>query len=199
MTVITPIVSQWNTARPPAADNVIDRDVADSVAHAIGRPIDRDQSGDFPDVDYSRLKFLVIDDSRFCRTLIRNALAVYRISDVLEAADADAALDILQTIDVDFVLVDYEMPGSDGVEFTRRIRWSEGGKLNPEVPIIMISRHTDKSIVLAARDAGIHEYVGKPVVPTELFRRIRATLEHPRPFVSVETYRGPDRRWIGRD
>lgn len=186
MTVITPFVAQWNISRPPAARSLTDRAIADS----------RD---DIDLIDYSRLRFLIIDDSRFCRTLIRNALAIYRIADILEAANSTDALEVLQTTAVDFVLVDYEMPGSDGVELTRRIRWSEEKGINPEVPIIMISRHTDKSIVMAARDAGIHEFMGKPIAPTELYKRIRATLQQPRRFISGEAYRGPDRRWIDRD
>jgi CheY-like chemotaxis protein len=179
---------------------MVDIDVANSIANVTARPTDIDQDGsdDHPVVEYSRLKFLVVDDSRFCRTLIKNALANYKINHVLEANDPAEAINILQTVAVDFVLVDYEMPGSDGVEFTRRIRWSEDDDLNPEIPIIMISQHTDKSIILAAREAGIHEFIGKPVAPIELFKRIRATIEHPRPFIIAETYRGPDRRWIER-
>lgn len=202
MTVITPFVSQWNMSRPPVAPvpmDLFDKQVTAGVLGADAPPIDVDERDEISDIDYARLRFLIVDDSRFCRTLIKNALAAYRINNVVEAADATDALETLQTTAVDFVLVDFEMPGSDGVELTRRIRWSEQKSINREVPIIMISRHTDKSIVVAARNAGIHEFIGKPVAPTELFKRIRATLEQARPFIRSESYRGPDRRWIDRD
>ncbi|MDA1325100.1 MAG: response regulator [Proteobacteria bacterium] len=198
MAVITPFIS---LRKIQAALSKLDIEVANSVANATRSPVatDQDERGDHPDVDYSRLKFLVVDDSRFCRTLIKNALAAYRIGNVLEADDAADAINTLQSVAIDFILVDYEMPGSDGVQFTRHIRWSEGGGIDPTVPIIMISGHTEASVILAAREAGIHEFIGKPVVPTALFKRIRATLEHPRQFIVAETYRGPDRRWIERD
>ena len=200
MNVITPSVSEWKSPRTQSTVDSVDTDVANSIANAIGHPVEMDlpESGDQPEVDYSRLRFLVIDDSRFCRTLIKNALAIYKIGNILEAGDAAEALKTLEAIAVDFILLDYEMPGSDGVELTRRIRWSECDVLDPQIPIIMISSHTDQSIILAARDAGIHEFIGKPVVPTELFKRIRATIEQPRKFIIAETYRGPDRRWIDR-
>ena len=198
MAVITPSISK---RKIQAALSKLDKEVANSVASATCRPISTDQGerADHPDADYSRLKFLVIDDSRFYRTLIKNALAIFRIGNVLEAKDATDAINTLQTVAVDFILVDYEMPGSDGVQFTRHIRWSESDGIDPTIPIIMISGHTEASVIMAAREAEIHEFIGKPVVPTDLFKRIRATIERPRPFITADTYRGPDRRWIERD
>ena len=145
MNVSTQIFSERTPPGTPAALGTIDLDVANSIANATGQSVDtgQDANGDRPEVDYSRLKFLVVDDSRFCRSMIKNALAIYRIGNVLEADDAAEAISTLQAVAVDFVLVDYEMPGFDGVEFTRRIRWSEEDALDPKIPIIMISCHTE--------------------------------------------------------
>jgi len=63
----------------------------------------------------------------------------------------------------------------------------------------MITAATEHQLVIEARNAGVHEFVCKPLVPRDLFDRIRKTILHPRPFISVETYRGPDRRWIDRE
>lgn len=156
-------------------------------------------SADDTDQDYSQLRILIVDDSRFYRTVIINALAPFRLTNVLEAVDGDDALEALRTSEVDFLLVDFEMPGLNGAELVREIRWSEDEKIDSTVPIIMISNFTEKAIVMAARNAGIHEFVGKPVVPSELYKRIRSTLENPREFIVTDDYRGPDRRWIPRD
>lgn len=157
------------------------------------------ENGDDLEADYSRLKILIVDDSRFYRTVIINALAPFRLTNIIEARDGSDALEALRTNEVDFVLVDYEMPEMNGAEFVRQVRWTEDDSIDPELPIIMISSFTEKAIVLAARNAGIHEFVSKPIVPSELYKRIRATLESPREFVVAADYRGPDRRWIERD
>jgi len=169
-------------------------------ANPLTEPVtDLCAAGDDTEPDYSRLKILIVDDSRFYRTVIINALAPFRLTNVIEARDGADALEALRTNEVDFVLVDYEMPEMNGAEIVRHIRWSEDDSIDTELPIIMISSFTEKSIVLAARNAGIHEFVSKPIVPSELYKRIRATIESPREFIVTDDYRGPDRRWMERD
>jgi DNA-binding response OmpR family regulator len=58
----------------------------------------------------------------------------------------------------------------------------------------MITGHTEKSRVEAARDAGVTEFLAKPVTAHNLFSRIAEIVERPRPFVRCEGYFGPDRR-----
>jgi PleD family two-component response regulator len=149
--------------------------------------------------ELASMKFLIADESRFYRAVIKNALAAFRITRVIEAADGGAALQALKSSQVDFVLTDYNMPVLNGIEFVRMVRWSEETGLNPEVPIIMITETAEHSVVLEARNAGVHEFLCKPLVPRDLFDRIRKTIRSPRPFISVESYRGPDRRWMDRE
>ena len=85
-----------------------------------------------------------------------------------------------------------------GTELVRTVRWSEKDALNAQIPIIMITDAAETDIVVEARNAGIHEFLRKPVVPRDLYERIKKTILQPRPFISVKTYRGPDRRWIDR-
>jgi len=65
---------------------------------------------------------------------------------------------------------------------------------NPYVPIIMITGHTEKKRVLAARDAGITEILVKPISAKALYQRIVNVILNPRPFVRTKNYFGPDRR-----
>ena len=62
------------------------------------------------------------------------------------------------------------------------------------MPIIMITAHSERPRIIAARDAGINEFVMKPVSAKTLFSRLNAVIEHPRRFVRIEEYFGPDRR-----
>jgi two-component system, chemotaxis family, chemotaxis protein CheY len=58
----------------------------------------------------------------------------------------------------------------------------------------MITGHTEKYRVEAARDAGVTEFLAKPITAHNLFARIAEIVERPRAFVRCDTYFGPDRR-----
>src|SRR2546423_87136 len=65
---------------------------------------------------------------------------------------------------------------------------------DPFAPIVMLSGHTEKARVMQARDAGITEFMAKPVSARSLYARIVSIIENPRPFVRTKDYFGPDRR-----
>lgn len=65
---------------------------------------------------------------------------------------------------------------------------------NPLVPIIMLSAYSERSRVTAARDAGVTEFCCKPITAKEMFSKIVAVINEPRPFIRTRTYFGPDRR-----
>jgi DNA-binding response OmpR family regulator len=65
---------------------------------------------------------------------------------------------------------------------------------NPYVPIIMVTGHTERPRVEAARDAGVTDFLAKPITVNNLIARLAEIVERPRPFVKCETYFGPDRR-----
>ena len=69
-----------------------------------------------------------------------------------------------------------------------------GANANPFVPIIMLTGHTEKDRVTAARDAGITEFLAKPISAKALYQRIVNVVANPRPFIKTKTYFGPDRR-----
>ena len=58
----------------------------------------------------------------------------------------------------------------------------------------MITGHTERHRVEAARDAGVTEFLAKPITAAHLFSRIAEIVERPRAFVRCESYFGPDRR-----
>ena len=171
--------------------------VPTSAWHAVP-PATRTPGGRAP-ADLAALHYLVVDDSRFYRSVIKNALAAVRLTKVVEAVDGSDALQAMRASAVDFVLADYEMPVLNGIEFVRTVRWSEEAGIDPRIPIIMISQYAHQAVVVEARNAGVHEFLTKPVSPQLLYERIRATLCQPRKFIVTDSYRGPDRRWMKRD
>ena len=58
----------------------------------------------------------------------------------------------------------------------------------------MLTGYTDRLRVFHARDAGVTEFMAKPISPKSLYARISAVIDRPRPFVRAEDYFGPDRR-----
>ena len=93
----------------------------------------------------------------------------------------------------DIVIVDWVMPIFDGLELAQMIR-QPGANANPYVPIIMLTGHSDRKRVVIARDAGITEFLAKPISAKSLYGRIVNVVVKPRPFVKTKTYFGPDRR-----
>ena len=85
------------------------------------------------------------------------------------------------------------MPIFDGLELVQMIR-QPGGNANPYVPIIMLTGHSEKHRVVRARDAGITEFLAKPISAKGLYQRILNVVANPRPFIKTKTYFGPDRR-----
>lgn len=140
---------------------------------------------------YQNLRALIVEDNTHMRTLLRTLLGGVGLKDVVEARDGEEGLGCLARMPVDLVVSDLAMAPMDGIEFTRRLR--EHGE-NPFLPVIMVSGHTSRAMVMAARDAGVTEFVAKPVTARALCLRIAEIVDRPRPFVRSDVYFGPDRR-----
>jgi two-component system chemotaxis response regulator CheY len=123
------------------------------------------------------------------KTLLRGFGAVY----VFEAKSAEEAINRLRNDAIDIVVLDYLMDDVDGVAFLKKLR-DETVSPSPYVPVIMLTAHSEKTRVEAARDAGVTEFCAKPVTAAEIIRKVAAVIDHPRHFVRSTTYFGPDRR-----
>ena len=85
------------------------------------------------------------------------------------------------------------MPIFDGLELAQMIRQPES-KGNPYAPIIMLTGHSEKRRVTVARDAGVTEFLAKPISAKGLYQRVLNVVANPRPFIKTKNYFGPDRR-----
>ncbi|MEI6101921.1 MAG: response regulator, partial [Eubacteriales bacterium] len=122
-----------------------------------------------------------------------NRLNVESALEMHDAANANEAHDLYLRMPPDVILLDWEMPGMSGIELTRLIRSSEKGP-NRFIPIVMLSGYSVREQVIEARDAGVTEFLCKPVSAKALYKRIVSMITEPRPFVSSSTFFGPDRR-----
>lgn len=144
-------------------------------------------------IDFNRLRFLVIDDNAHMRRILRTLLHSFGTREVYEAEDGAAGLEAFTHHMPDLIIADWVMPIFDGLELTQMIR-QPGANSNPYVPIIMLTGHSEKRRVIAARDAGITEFLAKPISAKMLYERILNVVANPRPFIKTKTYFGPDRR-----
>ncbi len=140
-----------------------------------------------------RLNFLVVDDNSYMRFLVGSVLRALGARHIEEATDGADAYARLGTYAADVVICNWQMSPMDGLEFVRLLR-TDTNSPNPFVPVIMLTAHTEAKRVVEARDAGVSEILAKPFSAHQLYSRIRAIIEHPRPFIRAQTYVGPDRR-----
>lgn len=144
-------------------------------------------------ISLDHLKALVVEDNTHMRILLRSLLLALGVNRVFESADGASGFVELRDRKPDFVLTDLSMKPVDGIEFTRNVRLGKDSP-NPYVPIIMVTGHTERPRVEAARDAGVTEFLAKPITTQNLLLRLIEIVERPRPFVRCENYFGPDRR-----
>jgi CheY-like chemotaxis protein len=144
-------------------------------------------------VEYQRLRFLVVDDNTYMRRILKTLLHGFGAREVFEAEDGASALDAFASHYPDIVFTDWEMPLINGIDMTKLMRCSDNS-VNPFVPIIMVSVHSERHRVLEARDAGVTEILVKPLSATALHQRILGVVAHPRAFIKTSSFFGPDRR-----
>ncbi len=110
---------------------------------------------------------LIVDDVPDNLALLSDALSEAGYS-VLVATDGLSALELLQRVTPDIILLDAVMPGIDGFETCRRIKQMEGLR---HVPVMFMTGLTETEHVVQGFEAGGLDYVTKPIVPAEVLAR----------------------------
>ncbi len=105
-------------------------------------------------------KALVIDDSRAMRMIISQTLSGCGF-EVVQAANGRQGLDVMASEGsaVNVVLVDWNMPEVNGLEFVQQVRANSGFD---SIPLVMVTTETEVEQMVRALDAGANEYVMKP-------------------------------------
>ncbi len=138
----------------------------------------------------STIKVVVVDDEHYMRKVVRTMLLGLGVRAVYDAADGPAGLEMIRTVVPDVVIVDWEMPGLDGAGFVRMVR-SPRTFPYPNVPIVMLTGHGERSRVVEAIKIGVNEFLLKPVSSKALQDRLVAVLAKPRQMVQSGNYYGP--------
>ena len=135
----------------------------------------------------ARRRVLVVDDDRNIVQLVRMYLEKdgYQVA---VAYDGEEALASASAFKPDLVVLDLMLPGLDGLEVCKRIRWDSS------VPIIMLTARPTEGDKLTGLDVGADDYVTKPFSPRELIARIRAVL---RRAPGADELAGPEELVVG--
>ena len=144
-------------------------------------------------VRLDRLKILIVDDNKHTRLLLAQILRAVGITQTVEAGDGAEGLQALRNHAIDIVLTDLAMEPVDGVAFVRMLRAAHDSPSHM-VPVVMITGHATLKRIAEARDAGVNEFMAKPITARGVLERLALVIDHPRPFIRSDDYFGPDRR-----
>ena len=139
---------------------------------------------------FATAKILVVDDEHYMRKVVRTMLMSIGVREIYEAPDGPAGLELIRSQAPDVVILDWEMPGIDGPGFVRMVR-SPATFTYPDVPIIMLTGHGERSRVIEAVKIGVNEFLLKPVSSKALQDRVAAVLTKPRQIMQSGDYYGP--------
>jgi len=142
---------------------------------------------------YELLKILLVDDNHHMRLLLGEILRALGVRQLYEASDGAQGLQMMKNHPVDIVMTDLSMQPMDGIDFVRLLRNSPDSP-NQMCPVIMITGHSTMQRVNEARNAGVNEFLAKPLTARGVIERLDRVVEHPRPYVRTSDYFGPDRR-----
>jgi CheY-like chemotaxis protein len=113
-------------------------------------------------VRYDLLKILLVDDNHYMRVLLAEILRAIGVKDIFEANDGAEGLQMMRDHPVDIVMTDLSMQPLDGIDFVRLLRNSPDSP-NQMTPVIMVTGHSTFTRVNEARDAGVNEFLVKPL------------------------------------
>jgi len=129
-----------------------------------------------------KMPVLVVDDYSTMVRIIRNLLRQLGFTDIDDAADGSAALEKMQTKRYGLVISDWNMEPMTGFDLLRRVR------ANPAIeatPFIMVTAESKTENVIAAKKAGVNNYIVKPFNAQTLRAKIEAVFAEKVEFTSA--------------
>ncbi len=116
---------------------------------------------------------LIVEDHELTRFGLKTAFESYDfISDIYEADSAEAGLEIIESKNVDLIIMDLGLPGMDGIEATQKIK-----ELNKDIKVVVLTSHNDEQEVLNSLKAGANAYCSKEINPKRLIQVVQSVLD----------------------
>ena len=133
-----------------------------------------------------RKRILIVDDEPNVRLMFRTTLAAPGV-EIAVAEDGEAALERLERLAFDLVLLDLKMPRMDGMETLRRLR-----ERGDDTPVVIVTAHGDVPHAVEAMKLGAIDFLTKPLSPTAL-RKVAAEVlaRHSEPEPAEPRHAGP--------
>ena len=120
-----------------------------------------------------KMPILIVDDYRTMLRIVRNLLAKLGFSDIDEACDGTQALAMMQGRNYGLVISDWYMQPMTGFELLKRVRADDQLKATP---FIMVTAESKVENVVAARQAGVNNYIIKPFSAAVLKAKLKSVL-----------------------
>ena len=111
----------------------------------------------------SQKTMLIVDDSRLSRMLVRNFVIEHKPDwNLIEAESGDKALELIEDKDIDWMTIDYNMPGMDGITLSVKLRLKY-----PDAKIALLTANIQSSIKRQANEVGI-DFIQKPITQEKI-------------------------------
>lgn len=119
------------------------------------------------------MKCLIVDDSRIMRNILKNSILNEGLKgiDFMEAGDGREALAIIESEEINLLLLDWNMPHLNGLQLVKKLR---NDARYTDLPIIMITSEAAKYNVIEAVKEGVNDYLLKPVSERVLANKIKS-------------------------
>ena len=147
---------------------------------------------------FADVRVLIADHDVRIAHLVRRVLSSFGFSNAELVSSSERVLQRLQQERFDIIVTEKVLEPLDGIELVRAVRAAgTHGSLRRDLPMIMLTAHSERESVEAARDAGISEFIAKPFSAATISSRLIQVIDNPRPFVEANLYVGPCRRRRG--
>lgn len=137
-------------------------------------------------------RVMIVDSQPSSARLLAEILKELGARQPAYAQTTERALEMAGDFEPQLLFIELEGPSLDGVELTHRLRRS--ALAGRRAPVVVMAAKPRASAILAARDAGAHEFLVRPFTAGHLFKRIENVTLKPRLWIEAKMYVGPDRR-----
>lgn len=144
-------------------------------------------------VNLRKVTVLIVDPNEFARTFIRSICRNLNFGNILTTGNTNEAFDLLRTNRVQLIVCDWALTPLSSIDFVRQLRWAQD-ILDNGVPVIILTSTGSSEAIVAARDAGVDDYLTRPIVMRRLLTSFVSVLCSKRVYIRSPNYIGPCRR-----